>query len=211
MFATNAICTPSRASILTGQYSHLNGVPMFNRFDSSRRTVARLLQAGGYYTGMIGKWHLGSDPVGFDRWEILPGQGAYFDPVFYTATSEKTYTGRYVTDVITDLAIEFIQDRPADRPFFLMLHHKAPHRPWEPDERAPPMFADRWIPEPPTFWDTYATRTDALRENAAAGLGRPHAPRPQAGAPRHPRGPRAEPMAVGQARRGGGRRATARP
>jgi arylsulfatase A-like enzyme len=165
VMATNSICTPSRATILTGQYSHLNGVTMFNRFDSTRETVASLLQRGGYYTGMIGKWHLGSDPVGFDRWEILPGQGAYHNPILYTATGEKTYTGRYATDVITDLSIEFIRDRPRTKPFFLMSHHKAPHRPWEPDDAHGAQFADRWIPEPDTLWDSYATRTDALHEN----------------------------------------------
>jgi arylsulfatase A-like enzyme len=164
-FATNSICTPSRAVILTGQYSHLNGVPVFNRFDSSRTSVASLLQQGGYHTGMIGKWHLGSDPQGFDKWEILPGQGAYFDPILYTATGEKTYTGRYVTDLLTDLAIDFVRERPKQKPFFLMLHEKAPHRPWEPDDKHRAQFADRWIPEPETLWDSYATRTDAVREN----------------------------------------------
>src|SRR6266511_3997940 len=164
-FVTNSICTPARASILTGKYSHLNGVPVFNRFDGSQPTVAKLLQAGGYHTGMIGKWHLGSDPTGFDHWEIFPGQGAYDDPVLYAAAGEKTYTGRYATDLVTDLAIEFIRSRPRDRPFVLMCHHKAPHRPWTPDERHRRMFEGRWIPEPPTLWDGYQTRTDALREN----------------------------------------------
>jgi arylsulfatase A-like enzyme len=165
VFATNSICTPSRATILTGQYSHINGVTMFNRFDSSRMTVARLLQQGGYYTGMIGKWHLGSDPAGFDHWEILPGQGVYFNPLFYTATSEKTYSGRYVTDVITELALDFLRHRPRNKPFFLMMHHKAPHRPWEPTDPHATHFAGQRIPEPVTFWDSYATRTDALHEN----------------------------------------------
>jgi len=165
VFATNAICTPSRAAILTGQYSHVNGVTMFNRFDSSRMTVARLLQQSGYYTGMFGKWHLGSDPVGFDRWEILPGQGQYHDPLLYTATGEKTYTGGYVTDVITDLALQFLEERPRDKPFFLMLHHKAPHRWWEPSAAYATAFAAQRIPEPDTFWDSYETRTDALHEN----------------------------------------------
>src|SRR6185437_5370192 len=83
-FCVNAICTPSRATILTGKYSHINGVPVFNRFDGSQPTVAKYLQAAGYYTGMIGKWHLGSDPTGFDYWSVLPGQGVYHNPAFLT-------------------------------------------------------------------------------------------------------------------------------
>ena len=145
---------------------------MFNRFDSTRTTVAPLLQASGYYTGMIGKWHLGSDPVGFDRWEILPGQGAYRNPVLYTATGEKTYTGQYVTDVVTDLAIDFVKGRPRNRPFFLMLHHKAPHRPWEPTEAHRAQFAERWIPEPETLWDDYDHANRRAARKPAARRGR---------------------------------------
>jgi len=160
---TNSICTPSRASILTGKYSHLNGVPVFNRFDGSQPTVAKYLQAAGYYTGMIGKWHLGSDPTGFDKWNILPGQGVYHDPAFLDANGKHVIKG-YATDIITDLAIDFLKNRPADKPFFLMCHHKAPHRPWDPDEKHKAMFANKKIPEPETLWDDYATRTDAIKE-----------------------------------------------
>jgi arylsulfatase A-like enzyme len=163
VFATNSICAPSRATIVTGKYSHINGVPVFNRFDGSQPTVAKYLQASGYYTGMIGKWHLGSDPTGFDEWTILPGQGVYFDPAFLDSKGRRIIKG-YVTDVITDLAIEFLKNRPKDKPFFLMCHHKAPHRPWDPDEKHRAMFAGRKIPEPTTLYDDYATRTDAIRE-----------------------------------------------
>lgn len=162
---TNSICTPSRATLLTGKYSHLNGVPVFNRFDGSQPTVAKMLQQAGYHTGMIGKWHLGSDPTGFDRWEILPGQGLYFDPVFYTADGKKTYQGRYVTHVITELSLDFLKNRPADKPFLLFCHHKAPHREWTPEEKYDREFRRRTIPEPETLRDDYATRTEALHEN----------------------------------------------
>jgi len=169
-FVANSICTPSRATLLTGQYSHLNGVPVFNRFDGARDHVAKRLQAAGYHTGMIGKWHLGSDPTGFDRWIVLPGQGAYSNPAFLVA-GRKLTTGRkltiegHVSDITTDLGLEFLKTRPQDKPFFLMLHHKAPHRNWEPAKRHLEMFKDKTFPEPETLWDTYATRPAALPEN----------------------------------------------
>lgn len=163
-FVVNSICTPSRATILTGKYSHLNGTPVFNRFDGAQPTVAKMLQAAGYHTGMVGKWHLGSDPTGFDFWTVLPGQGIYNNPVFLTPQGRQTNQG-YATDVITDMGIDFMAKRPKDKPFFLMLHHKAPHREWMPDEKHRAMFANRTFPEPETLWDDYATRTDALREN----------------------------------------------
>ena len=163
-FCANSICTPSRATLLTGQYSHLNGVPVFNRFDGARDNVAKHLQAAGYHTGMIGKWHLGSDPTGFDRWIVLPAQGVYWNPDFLVAGRKLSLAG-HCTDITTDLGIEWLKTRPKDKPFFLMLHHKAPHRAWEPAERHIAMFKDRVFPEPDTLWDDYATRPAALPTN----------------------------------------------
>jgi arylsulfatase A-like enzyme len=163
-FVTNSICTPSRAVVLTGKYSHTNGTPVFNVFDGGQPTVAKMLQAAGYHTGMIGKWHLGSNPTGFDRWIILPGQGVYNDPDFITPHGRVTVKG-HVTGITTRLGLEFMATRLKDKQFFLMLHHKAPHRAWEPDAKNQALFKDKVIPEPATLWDDYATRPAALPEN----------------------------------------------
>jgi len=164
VYCVNSICTPSRATILTGQYSHVNGVPVFNSLDPARMTVAKLLQKAGYYTAMVGKWHLGSDPVGFDFWEVYPGQGVYHNPVLYNKDGSKQYAGEYCTEVEAKLAIEALRNRPKDKPFFMMLHHKAPHRPWNPTQRLDKLWRAKTIPEPETLFDDYATRTDAIRE-----------------------------------------------
>ena len=163
-FVTNSICTPSRAVVLTGKYSHANGTPVFNVFDGAPPTVAKMLQASGYHTGMIGKWHLGSDPTGFDRWMILPGQGVYFDPDFITPHGRVTLQG-HVSQITTQLGLQFIDTRPTDKPFFLMLHQKAPHRAWEPDAKNKALFKDKVIPEPATLWDDYATARDLTRRD----------------------------------------------
>ena len=162
-FAVNSICTPSRACILTGKYSHINGVTVFNPFDGSQWTVAKDLQKAGYHTGMIGKWHLTTDPTGFDFWSILPGQGLYHDPDFIELGKREKVTG-YATDIIADKTIEFIKSVPKDKPFFVMCHHKAPHRAWDPDAKHAYMYDDVDIPEPETFNDDYATRSPAATE-----------------------------------------------
>jgi arylsulfatase A-like enzyme len=163
-FCTNSICSPSRATLMTGQYAHINGVPAFNCFDGQRDNVAKQLQKGGYHTGVIGKWHLGSDPTGFDRWIVLPGGGFYWNPEFIIANNKLSIKG-HCTEITTDLGIEWLKTRPKDKPFFLMLNQKAPHRNWDPAKRHVEMFKDNVYPEPETLWDNYATRPTALGIN----------------------------------------------
>jgi arylsulfatase A-like enzyme len=164
-FCTNSICAPSRAVILTGKYSHINGKidNSAKAFDGSQQTFPKLLQAAGYETAMIGKWHLRSDPTGFDYWNILPGQGVYHNPAMIEMGERKKYTG-YVTDIITDHCINWLTNRGSDRPFCLMYQHKAPHRNWQPDKKHADMYKDVEIPLPDTFDDDYATRSDAARQ-----------------------------------------------
>ncbi len=164
-FCTNSICTPSRATILTGTYSHVNDVrTLRDRFDGRQETIAKLLQDAGYQTAMVGKWHLGhggnADPTGFDYWNVLPGQGDYHDPKMYEMGEERHYKG-YATDLITDLSLSWLKEREKDRPFFLMCHHKAPHRPWEPDEKHMHLYEDEEIPYPESFDDDYSNRAPA--------------------------------------------------
>lgn len=161
-FCTNSICTPSRAAILTGQYSHRNGVYTLNdRLDPNRNHVAKELQKAGYHTGMIGKWHLASDPTGFDYWNILPGQGVYYDPTFIDASGRKKYTG-YCTDLIGDFTLNFLKNRDPKKPFFLMSHHKAPHRPWQPAPQYQDWLKDQTVPEPDNLFDHYEGKPRAV-------------------------------------------------
>jgi len=164
-FCTNGICAPSRAVILTGKHSHLNGVrDNEDVFDGSQPTFPKILQTVGYETALLGKWHLKSDPTGFDYWNILPGQGEYYNPELIEMGERKSRTG-YVTDLLTDKAVDFLDSRrkPA-KPFLLMLHHKAPHRNWQPAERHLSLYDNTDFPEPPTLFDDYATRSRAAFE-----------------------------------------------
>lgn len=158
-FCTNSICTPSRGVILTGQYSHVNGVKTLNDpLDPARQNVAKLLQSGGYSTALVGKWHLHKDPAGFDYWNILPGQGTYFDPAMIENGERRKYTG-YTTDLIADHSLAWLQRRPKDKPFFLMCHHKAPHRNWQPAPKYAHLFDGQTIPEPANLLDDYSGRS----------------------------------------------------
>ncbi len=158
----NSICGPSRATVLTGKYSHANG--FYNntnsRFDGSQVTFPKLLQQAGYQTAIVGKWHLVSDPTGFDFWHILPGQGLYYNPPMIK-NGQRTQNPGYVTDLITDYSLDWLKQRDKQKPFMLMCQHKAPHREWAPALRHLGHDKDRKYPEPDTLFDDYAGRGKA--------------------------------------------------
>lgn len=163
-FVTNSICAPSRAVLLTGKYSHLNGV-VDNRleFDGSQITFPKLLQQSGYQTALFGKWHLKSDPTGFDYWNILPGQGQYYNPDFIEMGERKLIHG-YSTDIVTDFCLNWIKNRNSQKPFCALLHFKAPHRNWMPKLKYLSKFENEEIPVPETFFDDYSTRCAAAHD-----------------------------------------------
>lgn len=163
---TNSICAPSRATILTGKHSHMNGkVDNHFRFDTTNVTFPQLLQEAGYQTAMFGKLHFGNSPKGFDQFKILPGQGAYYNPEFITKNEGNITVAGYVTDIVTDMTLDWLQnERKAEQPFMLMYLHKAPHRSWLMAERHLEEFTARTFPEPATLFDDYAGRTSPAGE-----------------------------------------------
>ena len=167
-FVTNSICGPSRAVILTGKYSHLNGfVQNGDTFDGSQQTFVKLLQEAGYQTAIVGKWHLKSIPTGFDYFDVLVGQGPYYNPPMRTIRNGQVvtvgHTG-YTTDIITDKTLNFLKtQRDKNKPFMLMYQHKAPHRNWQPGPKYLTKYDDVELSEPKTLWDDYSGRTDAAK------------------------------------------------
>jgi arylsulfatase A-like enzyme len=165
-FCANSICTPSRATILTGKHSHMNGAyNVGDWFDGTQQTFPKLMQQAGYQTALIGKWHLASDPTGFDYWNILIGQGPYYNPRMIENGQTTRHTG-YTTEIIADLSLKWLKEqRDKSKPFILMYQHKAPHRQWDPDPKHFQLFSeDEPLPEPDNLFDDYATRTDAARD-----------------------------------------------
>lgn len=163
-FATNSICAPSRASILTGQYSHRHGV-IDNSLEmkSQEGTFPVLLKKAGYQTALVGKWHLKATPVGFDYFSILPDQGHYYNPDFIEKDRKYQEPG-YVTDIITEKCLAWIKNRDKSKPFLLFMNHKAPHRNWMPGPETINLFRNEDLPVPETFFDDYRTRCEAARQ-----------------------------------------------
>lgn len=163
-FVENSLSSPSRACLITGLYSHQNGQrQLLEGIDSTRTFFSELLQQAGYQTAIMGKWHLMCEPKGFDVYHVLNDQGTYFNPVFKSKESNGQYIREegYATDLITDHAIDFLEHRDKDKPFCLMVHHKAPHRTWLPPLENLGMYDDVEFPLPETFWDDYSTRGSA--------------------------------------------------
>lgn len=163
---TNSICAPSRAVILTGKHSHLNGkIDNMFPFDTTNITFPQLLQDAGYQTAMFGKLHFGNSPKGFDEFQILPGQGTYYNPDFITKNNGKVRETGYTTDIITDKTLNWLKtERKEEEPFLLMYLHKAPHREWLPPERHYKTFTKKIFPEPATLFDDYEGRGRAAKE-----------------------------------------------
>lgn len=163
-FVGNSICSPARATLLTGQHSHMSGVrDNRDRFDSSRINLGKLLQQAGYQTSIIGKWHLHSYPTGFDYWKILPGQGLYYDPrVIHMNGDTVTYKG-YASDVLTDEAIKWLNQRDQSKPFAFFFHHKSPHRYFFPPLKYIEEYTKKQFPEPPTLYVDTVGRGSAWR------------------------------------------------
>ena len=155
-FCTNSICGPSRAVIQTGKHSHRNGfMNNGNSFDWNQQTFPKLLQQAGYATAIFGKSHLKGEPQGYDDWKVLPGQGLYYNPDLITPEGRVRVEG-HCTDVVTDLAVEWLTEgRDGEKPFMLMVQHKAPHRNWMPALRHLPLYADTEMPEPNTLFDKW--------------------------------------------------------
>jgi len=164
-YCGNSICGPSRASILTGKHSHMNGFMdnNFSRFDGNQTTFPKILQKSGYETAVIGKWHLISNPTGFDYWEVLPDQGSYYNPDFIQMDGSKKRFEGYVTDLVVDKSLDWLKNRKdKSKPFVLMTQQKAPHRNWVPAERHMNLFDGIDIPEPESLFDDYKNRVDAV-------------------------------------------------
>ncbi|MHA7941600.1 sulfatase family protein [Formosa sp. 3Alg 14/1] len=163
-FVTNSICSPSRAVMLTGKFSHENGQRINGlKFDGSQQTFPKLLRSAGYETALIGKWHLGSDPTGFDYWNVLPGQGDYYNPDF-NEMGEKSRKEGYVTSLITEYSLDWLKERDTTKPFALIMHHKAPHRCWMPEIKYLDKYNDVKFPIPDNFYDDYEGRTAAATQ-----------------------------------------------
>jgi arylsulfatase A-like enzyme len=164
-FCTNSICGPSRAVIQTGKFSHINGFKENgDTFDASQQTFPKRMREGGYTTAIIGKWHLKSEPAGYDYWKVLPGQGSYYNPDFLSSEGIERING-YVTDIITDMTVDWLENhRDKSKPFMLMTQHKAPHREWTPGPEHLNMYDDVTFPEPASLFDDYAGRAGGAKE-----------------------------------------------